>query len=180
LKYLKAARKKSFFLSGCVILDDKPILPFMDQNENEKQHQNDAGKDIISDYYQGYQQLELQSAETQVKKARNALFVVAGLTLIVNLVLLGSQAQFDSFSLVIVLLVTIIFAGLGLMTKKQPFAAIIIGLSIYVGLWILDIVVLGSEQFTRGLFLKGIIIYFLIKGLKHAREAERLKKEINR
>ncbi|MDP4264704.1 MAG: hypothetical protein Q8941_19410 [Bacteroidota bacterium] len=154
-------------------------MPDMDQDENKEHHQNDTEKDIISDYYQGYQELELQSAETQVKKARNALFVVAGLTLVVNLVLLGNQDQLDSFQLVFVLVLTAIFTGLGFLTKKQPFTAIIIGLVIYVGLWILDIIVLGSEQLIRGFLFKAIIIYFLARGLKHAREAERLRKEIN-
>lgn len=137
-------------------------------------------ENVVSDYLEGYQQLELQSAETQVRKARNALFVVAGLTLVLNLFMLASTDSFDAVSLITVLVLTAIFAGLGFMTKKQPFAAIIIGLVIYVALWIFDIVVLGPEYLLRGLLFKGIIIYFLITGLKHAREAERLKKEIER
>jgi hypothetical protein len=150
----------------------------MDQEENREAHQNDAEKDVISDYYQGYQQLELESAETQVRKARNALFVVAGLTLVVNLIQLASMDQLTTIPVILVIVVTAIFAGLALLTKKQPFTAIIIGLVVYVSLWILDIVVLGTEEIAKGFIFKAAIIYFLITGLKHARQAEKLRKEI--
>jgi hypothetical protein len=152
----------------------------MDQEENKEPHQNDSEKDVISDYYQGYQQLELESAETQVKKARNALFVVAGLTLVVNLIQLGGMDQLTIIPVAFVLLITAIFAGLGFLTKKQPFTAIIIGLVVYVGLWILDIAVLGAEEIGKGIIFKAAIVYFLIRGLKHARDAEKLRKEINK
>ncbi|MEI9807176.1 MAG: hypothetical protein WDO16_04405 [Bacteroidota bacterium] len=140
---------------------------------------NDTGN-VISDYLEGYQQLELQAAENQVKKARNTLFVVAGLTLVVNLFLLMSSHTLDTASLIVILVLTAIFTALGFMTKKQPFTAIMIGLVIYAGLWIFDIVVLGADEVIKGLLFKIIIIYFLVTGLKHARETERLKKEIKR
>jgi len=152
----------------------------MDQTEKKGPHHNDEEKDVIFDYYQGYRELELRSAETQVKKARNALFVVAGLTLVVNLVQLGRLNQLNGLPLAFVLFATAIFVGLGLMTKKQPFTAIIIGLVIYVGFWIFDIIALGADQFIKGLIFKSIIIYFLAAGLKYARNAERLRNEISR
>ena len=139
----------------------------------------EKNQDILSDYYAGYQQLELESAETQVKKARNALFFVAGLTLVVGLIQLGGSNSLDGPSLAVLLVVTGIFAGLALLTKKKPFAAIVLGLIIYLGLWAVDVIVLGTEHLFRGILFKGIIIYFLVKGLKHGREAERLRNELH-
>lgn len=136
-------------------------------------------EDVLSNYFEGVQKLELESAEAQVRKARNALFVVAAITLIVNLFMLNQSDSLSGFPLILVLVMTATFAGLALLTKKQPFTAIIIALIIYIGLWVLDIVVLGPEYIIRGALLKGIIVYILINALKHAREAERLRKSMS-
>src|SRR6185436_17864699 len=103
----------------------------MDENINKP-----AGdEDVIANYYDGYQQWELYAAESKVKKARNALFVVAGLTLIVTLILYFSRDNYDDLSVLISLVSAVIFAILGFLTKKQPFTSILIGLIIYVGFW---------------------------------------------
>ena len=100
--------------------------------------------------------------------------------LIFNLVVLLTADEFDVGAFAIILILSGIFAGLGFMTKKQPFAAIVIGLVIYVGLWIFDVIVSGPEQLFRGIIVKGIIVYFLVTGLKHAREAERIRRDLER
>ena len=64
------------------------------------------------------------------------------------------------------------------LTKKQPLTAIIIALVLFSGLWISDIVLAGPENIYKGIVVRVIILYFLIKGIKHAREAERLRKEM--
>lgn len=136
-------------------------------------------ENVISDYYSGYQELELQSAQSQIKKARNALFAVAGLTLVANLIVLGSTDELGGAPLAIAIFISLVFAGLALLTAKAPMVAIIIGLLLFIGLWVLDIIVLGPEYIVRGIIFKAAVIYFLATGIKHAKEAERLKKEIN-
>ncbi|MBN8673049.1 MAG: hypothetical protein J0L56_02880 [Chitinophagales bacterium] len=86
----------------------------------------------------------------------------------------GFQMEVLLFSLV----VSGIFAGLGFLTKKQPMTAIIIALILFLGLWIFTIIVIGPEQIYKGILVRGIIVYFLVTGIKHAKEAERLRKEI--
>ena len=144
----------------------------MNDSTGEKQ------EEILTEYYTGYQQLQLESAKSEVKKARNALFFVAGVSLLFTIVTMLTADTFEIETTVVLFVVTGIFAGLGLMTKKQPFVAIIIGLILYVGLWLVDIALAGTENIYKGLLVRCIIIYFLIKGLKHAREAERLMKEL--
>lgn len=137
------------------------------------------GTNQISDYYSGYQQLELQSAETEIRKARNALLVVAALTLILNLIVLGQADALSGTPLLITIGVSAIFAGLAFWTKQQPLSAIIVALVLYVGLWIFDIAVLGPERLIKGIIFKAIIIYFLVRAIKPARYAERLRKELS-
>ena len=133
---------------------------------------------VISDYLEGHNQLELQSAENNLKKARNAIFAIAALILIGNLILMAASDTFTTVGLVIALLAAGVFVGLAFMTKKQPLGSVITALILFVGLWVLDIVMLGPEFIYKGIIVKAIIIYFLVTGIKYAKETERLRKEM--
>jgi hypothetical protein len=137
-----------------------------------------AQETVISDYYTGYQELNLQSAETMIRKSRNTIFVVAALVVVGNLILMAATDSFNAYSLAITIVIAGIFIGLGLYTKKQPFTAIMIALVLYLLLWASDVVVGGVQYLYKGILVKGIILYFLIKGLQHAREAERIRREL--
>jgi len=133
---------------------------------------------VISDYLEGYNQLELQSAENNLKKARNAIFAIAGLLLISSLIMMAVSDSFTTVGVIIALLAAGVFVGLGFMTKKQPLGSVIVALILFVALWVIDIVVLGPEYIIRGIIVKAIIIYFLVSGVRYARETERLRKEM--
>ena len=133
---------------------------------------------VISDYLEGYNELELQSAENNLKKTRNAIFAIAALILVGNLIMMAVSDTFTTPGLIIALLIAGVFVGLAFMTKKQPLGSVIIALVLFTGLWVMDIVVLGPEYIIKGIIVKAIIIYFLVTGIKHARETERLRKEM--
>ena len=143
----------------------------------ENVHNKNEPESVISDYLQGYNELELQAAENNLKKARNAIFVIAGLFLLGTLIQMG-MSEFNTFGLIIAFGGMAIFLVLGFLTRKQPMGCIIVALLLFVGLWILDIVVVGPEYIYKGIIAKAIIIYFLVTGIKHARETERLRKEM--
>ena len=149
----------------------------MEPTENPSSDQQ-QDQNVISDYYQGYQKLELQSAETEIKKARNAIIAIAVLIILGNLIVMAANNSFTSLGIIIMLGIAAIFTGLAFLTKKQPLTAIIIALVLFSGLWISDIVLAGPENIYKGIVVRVIILYFLIKGIKHAREEERLRKEI--
>ena len=140
---------------------------------NQNQEEN-----VLSDYLEGYQHLELQSAENNLRKARNAIFVIAGLLLLSSLILMGASDNFSPIGIAIAVIGPGIFIALGFLTKKQPLTSIIIALVLFVGLWISDIVLIGPEYIIKGILIKGAIVYFLVTGIKHAKEAERLRKEL--
>src|ERR1051325_11615058 len=110
----------------------------MEPNEtssaNQQQDQN-----VISDYYQGYQKLELQSAETEIRKARNAIIAIAALIIVGNLIVMAAGDSFTSAGIIIMLGIATIFTGLAFLTKKQPLTAIIIALVLFLALWVFDI-----------------------------------------
>jgi len=148
----------------------------MEQNETNSNQQQD--QNVVSDYYQGYQQLELQSAETQIKKARNAIIAIAILIIIGNLIVMAASNSFTTTGIIVMLGIAAVFTGLAFLTKRQPLTAIIIALVLFIALWVSDIVIAGVENIYKGIVVRVIILYFLIKGIKHAREAERLRKEM--
>jgi hypothetical protein len=135
-------------------------------------------ENVLADYYEGYQQLQLQAAETNIRKARNALFITAGIILVVNLAMLASADALYMETVVIIVSIAAVFTALGFLTRRQPFTAILIGLILFVLIWIIDIAVLGPEQLIRGILFRGIIIYFLASAIRPAREAERIRKEL--
>ena len=140
-------------------------------NKNEPEN-------VISDYLEGVNELELHAAENNLKKARNAIFAIAILILIGNLIMMAASDSFTPLGIVIALLTAGIFVGLGFMTKKQPLGSVIVALILFVALWVLDIVILGADYIYKGIIVKGIILYFLATGIKYARETERLRKEM--
>ena len=110
-----------------------------------------------------------------------SLISVLGATLlfISDLITMTVSNTFDITALMISLAIAAVFVGLAFLTKKKPLTAILIALALFIALWVLTIIVLGQQQIYRGILVRGIIIYFLVTGIKHAREAERIRKQMN-
>lgn len=152
-------------------MPEETIAP--DNNNNEPEN-------VITDYLHGYQELELQSAENKVKKARNAIFAIAIIFLVSDLIIMGMSDTFTTVGLTISIAVSAVFVGLAFLTKKQPLTAILVALALFAGVWILNIIVVGPDQIYKGILVRGIILYFLITGIRHAKEAERLRRELQK
>jgi len=152
----------------------------MAENQNENAlNQNTGTENEIADYYDGLKQLELQGYEAGVRKARNALFVTAVLTFIGELISIElTGLTFTPVLVGIALVEAAIFVGLALWTKKKPYTAIIIGLAVFIGLWILAIVGSGFRGAIGGIIVRIIIISYLISALKPARAWEGAKRNM--
>jgi hypothetical protein len=140
------------------------------QQENEN---------VLTEYLEGYQELELQSVQNNLRKTRNTILVVAVLLLISSFIIpaMSNAPVLDMWPAWVVVG---LFVTLALFTNKFPLATVIIALILYIGLWVLDIVVLGPEYIFKGLLIKGIIIYFLVRGIGYAKEAEEVYRKTNR
>ena len=144
-------------------------------NEQQQQSATDSG---VTEYFEGYQQLELEAVENNLRKTRNAIFVVAGLAALGGIIMYSS-GNIGVEDLWLNLILTVAYAVLAFLTNKIPMTAVIIAIVLFVGTWILNIVVGGAEQIMRGILIKGIILFYLIKGIGYAREAEELRKRIH-
>ena len=138
---------------------------------------NSRDENPISDYYEGARQLEMQGYETGVRKARTALFVTAAILFISEMITASlSNIPITPTLIIIAVVEAGIFVALGFWTKTRPYAAILTGLVLFIGLWVLAIVVAGTSGAIGGIVIRIIIISYLISAIKPAKAWEELKK----
>ncbi|HET9825524.1 MAG TPA: hypothetical protein VFP87_09320, partial [Chitinophagaceae bacterium] len=129
---------------------------------DQREVQTTGSENSISDYVDGLKELELQGYESGVRKARTVLFVTAGLVFVGELISIAiSNLTFSPLLMGIALVESGIFLGLGLWTKKKPHTAIMIGLIVFIGLWILAIAGSGFRGAISGIIVRVIIISYL-------------------
>jgi energy-converting hydrogenase Eha subunit B len=77
------------------------------------------------------------------------------------------------------LFLCLLFVALGLWTKHKPFMALLIALSVYVGIYLTS-AILEPTTFVSGLLIKIVVVALLVRGMRNAKAAEELKKTFNR
>jgi hypothetical protein len=71
------------------------------------------------------------------------------------------------------------FFGLWAWSRFQPFAAAIVGLVLYVSVWVMDIVA-DPEMIFKGILLKLIIVAVLVKAIQAGSEYRKLQEQMMR
>jgi hypothetical protein len=154
----------------------------MSQETNEPNQQ----ENVIADYADELQQLEMQGYERAVRKARNALFWAGGLYFFWETIgMIRSDTPFNPLWLVIALIESGIFIALAFWTKKKPFTAVLCGLIYFIALIILVAVLYamteGSLGVAKALFSGVIIKVIIIINLSlPLRDAKALQEAMNR
>lgn len=132
------------------------------------------------DYSDVYRKEEMKKLKTRIKKARNILFICA-LSIIAG-ALLFWKMEIASFTLKTVskyFLLSVLIACLGFLCGKRPYLALISALIICIGFWLVEIIIIESDNlFIAGLFQKIFILTLLSFALNNSREAELLRKEL--
>ncbi len=127
------------------------------------------------------EEFSMQGYDKHIRQARTAIFFVAGL-LLVNLVILmamlpeGYELAWIDISLWGAFIVAFVF--LGFYCKKKPYTAITMALGLY-ALFIILNAVIDISTLYKGIIFKVIVIIFLVKGLKDAKEAQEMKKHFS-
>lgn len=132
-------------------------------------------------YRQGAKQLELDSLDKTISNARNALWIIAGVTAVFGLGIYFFNPDAEAAMAVLItnLIVAGIFVALGFWANQKPFTALLSALILYVTLYLYGVIVAGANPLS-GIIVRVIIVVYLVKGINSAREAEQLKKELNR
>lgn len=117
----------------------------------------------------------MEESKAAIKKARLFLFILAGFNLLFGV--MYWVAQDDIVSLIAGLIGAGIYTGLAFWSRKEPFAAILTGLFVY----LLTIVLNGlidPATIIAGLLWKAIIIGGFVYGFRGAKDAKRIEAEL--
>jgi hypothetical protein len=120
--------------------------------------------------------LLLADHKKAVDKARNILFVLAGIFPLFGLII-GALSDMDLFVIVSNFIVGGIYLGLGFWAKKNPFPAILTGFCLYITIMVISAVV-DPTSIVKGIIMKVIIIGGFYYGYKGVKEAEALEEEL--
>jgi len=138
----------------------------------------DEQRDFIS--HRTIKEIDLADFHKNIKSATNSLYWVAGLFslgAIIGGFMLQDKSEIVAHLIVYVILIAI-FLALAVWGKQKPLPALISGLSLYVFIQIAN-AILEPASIVSGIIVKIIIIAMLIKGIKAALEADKIKKELN-
>jgi len=110
--------------------------------------------------------------DTESKKTRNSIFIIGGILLLSDLIALSMAHSLDSSTFIYVLIVPLIYAGVGFFALTKPMVAIVIAISIFVGIVLMNLYLMGARSILSGFLIKAVVIFFMISGFRHARDAE--------
>ena len=127
-----------------------------------------------------YKEIDLEDYNKKIRSAGVALYWIAGLCFVSGVIVYAIDKDESTRTglLIINTILTMIFVFLGAWSKKKPLAAIISGATLY-GILLILYAIDNPISIISGIWVKIIIIGALIKGIKSAIDAEKLKKELN-
>lgn len=141
-------------------------------------------EDVLTDHVSQLRQIEREGYELGVKRGRNALFWIAGLMVIADMLIAYGKNELNLPLIGLVAGIASLFTGLGFLTRKKPYIALLSGMVLYIGLWITDLVFSlragnfnGTTAFS-GLIVRIVFVIFLARALPDARKLERMLKDL--
>ncbi len=118
----------------------------------------------------------LTDKKKAIKKARNILFILAGINLLYGIGL-GAIINFDIAILIGSIVAAGIYFGLGMWSKNKPFPAILSGFFVYI---VFNVIAAIADPHTiyQGIIWKVVIISGFIYGYKGVKDSENLEQEL--
>ncbi|HTL10505.1 MAG TPA: hypothetical protein VL307_19655 [Chitinophagaceae bacterium] len=123
-------------------------------------------------------EMEMDLLRSKIVAARNTLFVLGGFFLVYGLMTPAFKRADENTAAILVsnLSVALMFVLLGVWASTKPVASIVSGMVLYLLLQLINFLASPSAIF-HGIILKIIIASFLVKGLRSAWTAEKLRKQ---
>lgn len=125
--------------------------------------------------FDGVNAYQKEEANKVIKNARTSLFVISTFTLGFSFIMyfMNSDKEGAVYELVADGVISLIFAGLGYLSNKKPYFALLTGLILYFLLIIANAIV-DHTTLYKGIILKVLIVTWLIKGIASARSIRKL------
>lgn len=118
----------------------------------------------------------LEEHKKSVNKARNILYILAGLNLLFGLIL-GVFTGLNIAVLISCVIAAGIYFILGLWSRKQPFPAILSGLFVYIVIQVMGAIA-DPDTLYHGIPLKLVFISGFIYGYKGVKDSKKLEMEL--
>ena len=111
-------------------------------------------------------------------KTMKAIFAIGAIVLISDLIALSIGNQLNGVNFLVILVVPGIYAGLGFMARHKPMVAMVMAILLFTTVLALSVYAYGAASLFKGFIMKAVVVYFMISGFNHAREAERARKNL--
>ena len=128
--------------------------------------------------FDSYEEVNKYTYYSELRLVRRRILTVALLMFLSDILGLLISEMLTVPLLLWSLVVPSVIAIMALLAFKEPLAAVIIVTVIVAGLWVYIISITGAKGAISGFLVKAIVIYLLISGIKSAKNAQRLKREV--
>ncbi len=125
-----------------------------------------------------FKETQLDIWQHEKKKTMQAIFAIGGILLGSDLLALLMANALTATSFAYTLAVPVLYVLLGLFAQRQPLAAAIVASFVFIVIIAINIYAFGARSIVSGLLIKAVVIFFVISGFNHAREAERAKRNL--
>jgi hypothetical protein len=147
---------------------------------SQSQHPNSTAAQPESSFAEDtyFKETQLDIWQYEKKKTMQAIWAIGGVLLASDLLALLMANALTVSALIYILVLPALYVGLGLWAQKQPLAAAITASLLFAAIVALSIYAYGAGSSVSGLLIKAFVIFFMISGFNHAREAEAAKRNL--
>lgn len=130
-------------------------------------------------FYTGYEvEVLTDNRNHSLKKLRTNFLVIAFMFLATDLLALWRTDSLSGISILYALVFPLLFVGLAFFSSKSPYVALGIAAVLFIAILAYHTYQLGAASLLSGWPWKFAVIYLLISGLRHAKEAEEARKQL--
>jgi len=117
----------------------------------------------------------------QIKEGRNALILLSFLTMLGSIISMVRGSEFGNSSEIIIegIILVTIYAVCAAFVKKNPRASLLTAFIIYILIILLSALV-DPSTIISGILIKGLVIYFLLKGINAAFNLKKIIQKLRR
>jgi hypothetical protein len=148
-------------------MNDQQPLPIAEQQEPS----------VFTDSY--YLEVQQHNWDFERNKTMTTIFTMSGILLFGDLLGLLMADALTGVNFLFALVVPAIIAAFAFVGLYKPLLGMILATGFYAVVMIIIIILSGGVGIFSGGLLKAVIIYFIIRGFHHARDAEEARKNLS-
>ena len=164
-------------LCACCTNTYQPVDTFCTNCGYPLQGNEDAQRNHIAN--RSIKEVDLIELDKKVKAASQSLYWIAGIMGFSSLIGYFTLAENDDITVFLITTVILVgaFLAFAVWSKTKPVTALISGLSLYIIVQLLNLMV-DPTSILKGIIFKILIIGYLVKGIMAVLESEKIKKEL--